>query len=75
MQARRHHPLQVSEHLGPGERLALKQVVKKLGAVAGTAIGGQAEDGFSFGFLLIAGRNLLPALFDQAAVLARRDPA
>ena len=59
MQAGRHDPLQVFEHLGPGERLALEQIVEKLGAVAGAAIGGQVKDGFGFGFLLVAGGNLL----------------
>ena len=52
-----------------------RDTLRELGSVARTAIGGQAEDGFSFGLLLITGGNLLPALFDQGAVFASRDPA
>ena len=59
VQPGRHHPLQVFEHPRPGERLAQEQIVEKLGAVAGAAIGRQIEDLFRFGFLLIAGGNLL----------------
>ena len=70
VQPRRHHPLQVFEHPRPGEGLAQEQVVEKLGAVAGAAIGRQIEGFFRFGFLQIAGGDLLLALFDQSVIFS-----
>ena len=70
MQTSRHYTLQVFKHPGPGEGLAQEQIVEKLGAVAGAAIGRQIQGLFGFGFLQIAGSDLLLTLLDQSMIFA-----
>ncbi len=75
VQARRHHLFQIFEHLGPGKRLALKQIVQKLRAVARTAVLRQVEKRLG-GWLSPRSQpgNLLPAC-SIGCGLCRRDPA
>src|SRR6202050_13063 len=72
--ARRHYLLEIFQYLGPGERLALDQLVEELGLVAGRAILRLVQECLRLLALAVTLRDLSAVGRDGGMVVPGRHP-